>query len=205
VNDKSGGAAIAAIVAALLRSGVAVVRDFLPDQEIAALRDEARRRDALGELHPAGVGRAGTRILRDDIRGDRILWLDEVDPATAERALHVALESLRMAVNRELALGLWSFEAHYALYPPGAHYARHRDRFHDDDSRVVSCVLYLNEGWRAGDGGALRLHLDHGETRDVLPDGGTLVAFLSARFEHEVLPATRPRLAVAGWFRTRDS
>ena len=40
--------------------------------------------------------------------------------------------------------------------------------------------------------------------RDVLPVAGTLVCFLSDRFDHEVLPATRERLALTGWFRRRD-
>jgi SM-20-related protein len=67
---------------------------------------------------------------------------------------------------------------------------------------MLSCVLYLNDGWRAEDGGALRLYLP---TRhcDVLPRAGTLVAFLSERFEHEVLPAQRERLSLTGWFRRR--
>jgi len=64
----------------------------------------------------------------------------------------------------------------------------------------------LNQDWTREDGGELRLHLDAGETgnfEDVLPVGGTLVTFLSARFAHEVLPAKRERLSLAGWFRTR--
>ena len=32
---------------------------------------------------------------------------------------------------------------------------------------------------------------------------GTLVCFLSERFEHEVLPATRSRWSLTGWFRSR--
>ena len=99
--------------------------------------------------------------------------------------------------------GLAEYEGHYALYPPGASYARHRDRFRDDDTRVLSCVLYLNEGWRREDGGALRLYVEGGRAIDVRPEGGTLVAFLSGRFDHEVLPARRPRLALTGWFRRR--
>jgi SM-20-related protein len=63
-------------------------------------------------------------------------------------------------------------------------------------------VLYLNEGWTAEDGGALRLHLPGGP-RDVLPSAARLVAFLSERFEHEVLPAQRERLSLTGWFRRR--
>ena len=33
-----------------------------------------------------------------------------------------------------------------------------------------------------------------------MPEGGTLVCFLSDRFHHEVLPARRERLSITGWF-----
>jgi SM-20-related protein len=120
----------------------------------------------------------------------------------AERALGDWLDDLRLRCNRELLLGLADVEAHYAIYPQGARYARHRDRFRDDDARVLSCVLYLNEAWTSEDGGALRLYTEEG-TVDITPLGGTFVAFLSADFEHEVLPARRERVALAGWFRRR--
>src|SRR4029453_18923256 len=208
-RDGVSNAAIAEVVAGLAERGLAIVGGFLPAPAIAALRAEALRRDGAGELAAAAIGHAGGRTGRSDIRGDRIRWLDEDDPAPAERSLHEALTRLRAAINRDLLLGLWSFEGHYALYPSGAGYARHRDVFHGQRNapgeRAVSCVLYLNEDWRATDGGALRIHFDDGTARDVLPDGGTLVAFLAADFEHEVLPAARPRLAVTGWFRSRDN
>lgn len=198
-----------ALVAQLAGQGFAVVPDFLPPPAIAALRREALRRDAAGELVAAGVGRPSERAVRDDIRGDRIAWLEDDRPAPAEAPLQRALAALCDAVNSALWLGLWRFEGHYAIYPPGAFYARHRDRFRASSGtsgeRVLSCVVYLNERWASDDGGALRLHFADGATRDVLPVGGTLVAFLAADFEHEVLPATRPRLAVTGWFRTRDA
>jgi len=115
---------------------------------------------------------------------------------------------LREQLDRELFLGLRELEAHYALYPPGARYARHRDRFRDDDARVLSAVLYLNDDWNEADGGALRLYFDTGVStpyRDIAPHAGTLVLFLSAEFDHEVLPATRERLSVAAWFRRAAS
>jgi SM-20-related protein len=195
--------AIATVVDAIAVSGHAIVPHFLPLPAIAALRAEVLRQDAAGELTAAGFGRGAARREHADVRGDRIRWLDESATSPAERIVRPALESLRLAVNRSLQLGLFTFEGHYALYPPGAYYARHIDRFRDDDARVLSCILYLNDNWRAEDGGALRLHLDGGAQRDVLPEGGTLAAFLADRFPHEVLPATRPRVTLSGWFRRR--
>ncbi|MGC1819247.1 MAG: 2OG-Fe(II) oxygenase, partial [Casimicrobiaceae bacterium] len=130
--------------------------------------------------------------------------LDESARSPAESASRAAFETLRVAMNRELMMGLERFEAHYAIYPPGARYVRHLDRFHDDDARALSCVLYLNRAWRPEDGGALRLHPDRGDARDVLPQGGTLVVFLAGRLEHEVLPARRTRASLTGWFSRRQ-
>ncbi|WP_255856521.1 2OG-Fe(II) oxygenase [Marinobacterium rhizophilum] len=39
----------------------------------------------------------------------------------------------------------------------------------------------------------------------VEPCYGTLVVFLSDRFPHEVLPARRQRLSLAGWYRVNNS
>jgi SM-20-related protein len=196
---------IARVVAdGLASTGYAVVADAFAPEAVSALRERALALDARGEFVAAAIGRGAARIAHPDIRGDRIRWLDQAHPAATEVIVWRTLDSLREALNRNLMLGLWSFEGHYALYPPGACYARHRDVFRDDDARVVSCILYLNEHWREEDGGALRIHLGKGEFVEVLPRGGTLVAFLAERFEHEVLAATRPRLALTGWFRRRE-
>lgn len=196
-------AAVARICAAIADDRVAIEPKFLAAHAVYALAAEARRRDAAGEFHAARVGRGGQRIERRDIRGDRTLWLDERAPTPAEVALWDVLAELRVAINEATLLGLFGFEGHYSLYPPGTFYRRHRDSSRDDDARVLSCVLYLNTAWTAADGGALRLYLGAGETRDVLPVAGTLVCFLAPRYEHEVLPASRERLAVSGWFLRR--
>lgn len=182
--------------------GIAVEASFIATADVVALATEARRRDAAGDFHDAQVGRGASRIRESTTRGDRILWLDEVSPAAAEMPLWHALSRLRDALNRSLFLGLFSIEAHYSIYPSGTRYRRHRDRFRDDDRRVLSCVIYFNHAWRPADGGELRVYCDDG-VRDILPVGGTLACFLSERFEHEVLPATRERIAVTAWFLRR--
>jgi SM-20-related protein len=190
--------------AAVAARSCAVVPDFLPPPVIMALAAAALRREAAGDFRPAGIGHGPTHAEHSDIRGDRTLWLDDQARAPPERALWEALERLRIALNEATFLGLFAFEGHYALYPPGAGYRLHRDCFRDDDTRVLSSVLYLNEAWTAADGGMLRLYLSADKPRDILPVGGTLVCFLADRFEHEVLPARRDRLAIAGWFRRRS-
>jgi SM-20-related protein len=120
-----------------------------------------------------------------------------------QQAFADRIDALRRVLNRELMLGLADCESHYAVYRPGAGYARHLDRLRHSDARVVSAVFYLNRDWREADGGALRLYLADGSTRDILPQAGKLLLFLSARFEHEVLPATHDRMSIACWMRQR--
>lgn len=196
-------AAIDRIVEAIARDGYAIAPDALPARHVTALREAARLRDARGKFVPAGVGRGAERIVRAEVRGDRICWIDVPDLQPCEARWFAQLETLRCSLNAGLMLGLLEFEGHYAIYPAGGSYSRHRDRFRDDDARVLSCVLYLNEEWGACDGGELRLFTGSGAV-DIPPCAGTLVVFLSERFEHEVRATQRDRYAFTGWFRRRS-
>lgn len=177
---------------------------FLPERLTLELAAECRKRAAEGELMPAGVGRGQGQEVREGIRGDHIQWLETGQAAACDEYLEL-MDSLRQALNRGLFLGLEEYETHFALYPPGAFYLKHVDRFRDDDARTVSAVLYLNHGWLPEHGGQLRLYLDDETTHDVQPKGGCLVVFLSATMPHEVLPTTRERLSLTGWFRRRGN
>ncbi len=138
------------------------------------------------------------------MRGDSIFWIDESHATPAQRCYLEAMKNLQLAFNQALFLGLFELESHFALYPVGTGYHKHLDQFQGDQSRQVSSVLYLNEGWQVEDGGELRLYLDDkGEYVDITPQGGKLVLFLSGQFFHEVLPARRERMSIAGWFRQR--
>ncbi len=190
------------IVEAIAAEGWCETGDFVPLESIRSLAAELRAQWQAGALRQAGVGAGAGQRLQADLRGDHILWLEAPGATAAQRHCLERFEALRLTLNRELQLGLLDFECHFARYAPGAFYRRHRDRFAGDDRRTLSCALYLNESWRPEDGGALRLHLPDGH-RDVLPRAGTLVAFLSERFEHEVLPAQRERLSLTGWLTRR--
>lgn len=192
----------------LRAQGFSVCTNFVLSAEVAALRDELHA--TATEFRAAGIGR--DQVFQRDVtvRSDRIRWLDPQAPAQGE--LLARVEQLRLVLNRELLLGLFDYEAHFAHYDAGAFYQRHRDTFASaaiDDAkprRIVSTVLYLNDDWDAGDGGELVLYdTDDSELRRVLPQAGTAVFFLSEEFPHEVLPARRERYSIAGWLRRRGA
>ncbi len=192
------------VVEAIEREGWCACDGLVDPALVSALADECLALDAHSQLHPGAVGRGGTRRLAAAVRGDRTRWLDATFSDT-QAAFLARMLALRDALNRRLLLGLNALEAHYAIYPAGAHYDRHRDRFRDDDARVLSAVLYLNRDWTEADAGALRLYLPDERTHDILPVFGRLVLFLSAEFDHEVLAPGRPRMSIAGWFRQREA
>lgn len=193
------------LVDTLASTGWVMQPGFFSPEEVESLRAEAEERRATGDFHRAGVGRGEQSQVRGEIRGDHIHWLDESNAGPATRAALVRLETLRQAVNRSLYLGLEDLEAHFAVYPPGAGYQRHLDRFRDDDRRTLTVILYLNPpDWREEDGGQLLFWpVIDAPPVVIAPLGGTLVSFLSDRFWHEVTPAQRDRYSLTGWYRRR--
>ena len=186
----------------LAERGWSVQEQLLPAALVRVLAGECRALWQQADLTPAAIGRGDEQAVIPRIRGDYTRWLDEC-PATAAGTGYLALmDGLRDTLNRSLFLGLDSFETHYALYPPGAGYQKHLDRFQDSPLRTVSVVAYLNEQWKTGDGGELRLHLNGG-VQEFAPRGGTVAVFTSADILHEVLAAGKERASLAGWFRRR--
>lgn len=190
------------IINDLATQGWSVSHDFLAPSATLTLAHETQQLHAHGGMRQAGVSQA--RKISPDIRGDFIFWLEEPNLSAAQRDYLSALENLRQAVNAYLQLGIFEFEGHAALYPPGSFYRRHLDCFQNSNLRRLTCILYLNQDWNPQDGGHLRFYLDETHSLDIAPTGGTLVTFLSDRFWHEVLPANRDRMSITGWFKRRS-
>lgn len=178
------------------------VGDRLGTPLLAALASEVAVLDRSDAMKKAGIGR-GNDLTRDrSVRRDRIAWLQGVTAPQA--ALFDFFDSMLTGLNQRLFLGLRRFEAHYATYHPGDFYKKHLDSFQGRASRVISLVLYLNEGWQPEFGGALQVfnrENDNEACAQVLPEAGRMAIFLSEEIPHEVLPALRTRHSIACWFR----
>lgn len=156
-------------------------------------------------FEPAGIGRSQLHQLDRAIRSDKIHWISR--DHEAGRLWLDWCDGLKTTINRQLFMGLFSFESHFAHYPPGASYQRHYDAFRGEANRVLSVVAYLNPEWQAHEGGALSLYAND-EDRfglTVLPELGTVVVFLSEEFPHEVHASLCDRYSIAGWFRVNTS
>ncbi|MBW8824251.1 MAG: 2OG-Fe(II) oxygenase [Xanthomonadales bacterium] len=187
-----------AIADALCSGGACLIDGLFADlaDDLAGEAQALRQHEA---LRSARIGRGAFRHGDASVRGDSTLWLDDPACIAGQRLLQ-RLDALAGGLRESLRLPIRSVEAHYAHYPVGASYARHRDRFRDAGSRLVSWVGYLNRDWQVADGGQLRIHFDDASHGDVLPAFGTSICFLS-ELEHEVLPARRDRYSIAAWFR----
>lgn len=194
------------IIDGLVARGYAVINDFISAELCMQLRTEMHALRESAAFRPAGIGRGSEQTTNKQVRSDLIHWLgaDAPDLSAAQRAALSQLDALRLELNRTLYLGLREFEAHLAVYPAGAFYAKHVDQHQSSDARVVSFVLYLNDSWTEADAGHLRLYDKENPAQivtDVLPRGGTLACFLARDVPHEVLPPARPRYSLTGWMR----
>ncbi len=170
----------------------------------AQLAERARSLADTHELQSARVGHNVGVQANAQLRNDETRWLAHAPVDASECEAVAIVGALRAHLNEALYLGAQETELHFARYAPGAFYRTHRDRFRDDDARLVSLVFYLNDAWADDTGGELVLYADDDSgtvvTR-VQPRAGTMVCFLSDRFPHEVLPAARERYSLTGWLR----
>ncbi len=183
--------------------GLVILPGAMPATITNDLQQEFSRLGTLA-FRRAAVGRGQTQAINRFVRRDKIHWIDESSNLTASWLSWT--DALRLYLNRRLYLGLFSFESHFAVYAPGAFYKRHVDAFRGEANRVLSVVVYLNQGWAPDQGGELVIY-ENEESKQVrvTPELGTLVLFLSEEFPHEVLQVNRSRYSVAGWYRLNTS
>ncbi len=191
------------IVTDILKNGYSVCDNFLTILEIENLIVSYNLKFDLGIFLSARIGQKNDEKWTDEIRGDQILWLNQLEADGAEDVFFNKINAFIKYLNQTCYLGIKGEEFHYAKYQKGKFYRRHRDSFQTKKNRILSVILYLNTNWKIGDGGNLLIYPMENNietTIEINPIAGRLVCFESDRLDHEVLETFVDRLSVTGWF-----
>lgn len=192
------------IAKSLSDQGYCVVPEFLSPALTKSLLQRLKYL-SISQLSPAGIGRDKDYHVNQAVRTDHMRWLDHSDET--ERRFLSLMYDFQQAMNEQLFLGLFDYEAHFAHYAKGAFYKKHVDAFRGRSNRVISSVFYLNPDWSKEQGGELVIYAPKGDEilETISPEQGKAVFFLSEEFPHEVKPAQADRYSIAGWFHIRGS
>jgi len=186
----------------LANEGYLILENFLNAEQCQMITTRIAELQQSHALKKAHIGRQSELSFQPQIRGDLIHWLEPNTENILEKKLFQDLFQLQNLLSRELFLPLKKFEIHFALYPPGTGYERHYDQHKNQPYRLITFVLYLNKDWNDSCGGELVIYnSNNDELIRVSPTLGKLILFQSALFPHAVLPSSRDRQSLTGWFR----
>lgn len=174
-----------------------IVDDFISNDLFTTIMDFFHEKEQNDQLKKAGIGSSGEFQVNASIRGDFIYWLERARDEKLE-AFFGLMDELIQSLKRFCFLSLSGSEFHIAKYPKGSHYDRHLDQFNERSNRQITVLIYLNEHWKKGDGGELKIYKDGGEIL-VEPIAKRLLLFKSDVIEHEVLTTNVPRYSLTGW------
>jgi SM-20-related protein len=162
---------------AIAANGWYVCDGFISANAFTDLRQELNQLWETESFRRAGIGKLTDYQKDASIRGDYIHWIDQINCSASMTIYLDQLREVQAYINRSLFLGLKDLELHYAIYPEGSFYKRHRDRFKQQAHRIISVVLYLNKEWQPSHGGELCLYTGTEERVKIEPVGGRLVFF----------------------------
>ncbi|MDX1350791.1 MAG: 2OG-Fe(II) oxygenase [Putridiphycobacter sp.] len=173
------------------------IDNFLSEKDLQTLHQFFNSKLAANDLDKAGIGTLGLHTINTEVRGDYVYWINQHNDL-ALNAIFRQTNTLIEKIKRYCFLSISDFECHLAFYPEKTFYKAHFDQFKERNNRILSFVLYLNKGWKKGDGGELIIH-EKGAKTTIEPFENRLVLFKSASVLHEVSMTFKPRYSLTGW------
>ena len=183
----------------LVLNGYSITDNLLSESEILAIKHRFNELLKQNEFEKSGIGKNVLHQINDEIRGDFIRWIETTDLPNSIKPYYDFIHQLINYFNEQLYIGIKDLESHYAYYPKGKGYLKHRDRFKKNPHRVISIVLYLNESWKPNDGGELVLYDDKLQEIIKIPPVFNRVAVFKSEMIHEVLPCSTSRFSITTW------
>ncbi len=188
------------LINSFIDNNVGIADHFLSENLSGRLQQNIHYLQQEGSMHYAGIGNDKVAPATQQMRGDKIYWLDKKNNNSNELEFLDRIESFISHLNETCYAGINDYEFHYAVYEPGSAYKKHKDQFKTDNNRKYSLICYLNDDWLATDGGQLLIYQNEA-AQSIEPNAQKAVFFKSNEMEHEVLLAHRPRMSITGWLK----
>lgn len=188
------------LINSFIDNNVGIADNFLSENLSGNLQQNIQQLLAEGQMKYAGIGNNLMADTAQQMRGDKIFWLDKKNNNVNEQEFLDKVEDFIDHLNNTCYTGINGYEFHYAVYEQGRAYKKHKDQFKTDNNRKYSLICYLNDDWVAADGGQLVIY-QNDTAQTILPNAQKAVFFKSDEMEHEVLLAHRPRMSITGWLK----
>ena len=188
------------LIDSYLSNNIGIAPGFLTEKLSAGLQQNIIQLQKDELMTPAGIGNEQVKDTTQQMRSDKIYWLDKKHGNLFENEFLQLAENFIERLNNTCYAGINAYEFHYAVYEKGSFYKRHKDQFKNNNHRKFSLITYLNENWLATDGGQLQVY-QNDTMQEIQPHSQTAVLFKSDETEHEVIKANRSRMSITGWLK----
>ncbi len=188
------------LINSFIDTKIGISTHFLSADLSQKMQQNIRDLQADGRLKFAGIGNDKIAAATQQMRGDKIFWLDKKNNNSNEMEFLDRIEAFIQYLNQSCYTGINDYEFHYAVYEPGTAYKKHKDQFKSDNNRKFSLICYLNEDWSVDDGGQLRIY-QNDQMQSIEPNAQKAVFFKSDEMEHEVMISHKARMSITGWLK----
>jgi SM-20-related protein len=188
------------LIDSYLSDDIGIAPAFLTQKLSAGLQQNILQLQKNDLMNAAGIGNKEIKDATQQMRSDKIYWLDKEHDNAFENEFLQHAEDFIGRLNSTCYAGINAYEFHYAVYDEGSFYKRHKDQFKNNDNRKFSLITYLNENWLTTDGGQLQVY-KYDAMQQIQPHAQTAVLFKSDETEHEVIKANRSRMSITGWLK----
>ncbi len=188
------------LIDSYLSDQIGIAPAFLTQKLSDGLQQNIKKLQQNEMMTAAGIGNHAIKDANQQMRSDKIYWLDKKHGNTFENEFLQHAENFIERLNSTCYAGINAYEFHYAVYEEGSFYKRHKDQFKNNDNRKFSLITYLNNNWQEADGGQLQVYRDD-TMQQIQPHAQTAVLFKSNETEHEVIKANRSRMSITGWLK----
>ena len=188
------------LIDSYLSNDIGLAPAFLSQKLSAGLQQNIMQLQKDEMMTAAGIGNKEVKDVNQQMRSDKIYWLDKKHNNQFENDFLHHAEDFIERLNSTCYAGINAYEFHYAVYEEGSFYKRHKDQFKNNDSRKFSLITYLNNNWQQADGGQLQIYRND-TMQQIQPHAQSAVLFKSNETEHEVIKANRSRMSITGWLK----